>query len=80
MDQTGPIAEGSAASGQARMTRRRGREIAALCREVAEIPTSGGHGADRVLTLLAASLEHRAARSESLWHELDRRALLPNSL
>jgi hypothetical protein len=40
------------------------RQIAKLCRRLANIPTSGGHRADRVLQALADKLDHEASFAE----------------
>jgi hypothetical protein len=40
------------------------RQLADLCRRVANIPTSGGHRADRVLQALANQLEQEAAQAD----------------
>jgi hypothetical protein len=40
------------------------RQIAKLCRRLANIPTSGGHRADRVLQALADKLDREASFAE----------------
>jgi hypothetical protein len=40
------------------------RQLADLCRRLANVPTSGGHRADRVLEALAAKLDREAALAE----------------
>ena len=42
------------------------RKTAELCRQLAGIPTSGGHRADRVLLALAEKLEREAIAIERL--------------
>jgi hypothetical protein len=45
------------------------RQLAELCRRLANVPTSGGHRADRVLHALAAKLDHEAALAERMTAE-----------
>jgi hypothetical protein len=40
------------------------RQLAELCRRLANIPTSGGHRADRVLEALASKLDREAEFAE----------------
>jgi hypothetical protein len=42
------------------------RQLAKLCRRLANVPTSGGHRADRVLHALAEKLDQEAALAERL--------------
>jgi hypothetical protein len=42
------------------------RQLAELCRRLANVPTSGGHRADRVLYTLAAKLDREAVLAERM--------------
>jgi hypothetical protein len=42
------------------------RKLAELCRRLANVPTSGGHRADRVLHALAAKLDREAEFAERM--------------